>query len=293
MQALLKSGMKAGGKRVVVAGTGPLLLAVAAGATKAGARVISVHEQATLGKLAGFGLQVALSAPGKLLEGAAYRWQTRSAGFRLGSWVVRAEGGERLEQVVVTDGSHEERIACDWLACGFHLVPNLELPQLLGCRVEGGFVAVDEMQQSSVAGVACVGELTGVGGLEKALVEGEIAGWAAAGRTDKVRALGARRRAGVRFAARLESAFALRPELRGLADRTTVVCRCEDVTHGALAECKSGREARLHTRCGMGACQARVCGSATEFLYGWQPTSGRPPVFPARVETLLGASAER
>jgi hypothetical protein len=36
----------------------------------------------------------------------------------------------------------------------------------------------------------------------------------------------------------------------------------------------------------MGACQGRVCGAATEFLFGWENRSARPPVFPAAVSTL-------
>jgi len=93
-----------------------------------------------------------------------------------------------------------------------------------------------------------------------------------------------------KFAQRMERAFALRPELRALPTPTTMVCRCEDVAHGALQGCTSAREAKLHTRCGMGACQGRVCGGATEFLYGWQHNGIRPPVYPARISTL---AAER
>jgi len=46
------------------------------------------------------------------------------------------------------------------------------------------------------------------------------------------------------------------------------------------------REAKLQTRCGMGPCQGRVCGSAAEFLLGWKHESVRPPVFPTRIGTL-------
>ena len=38
---------------------------------------------------------------------------------------------------------------------------------------------VDDFQQTSIPGVYCAGEPTGIGGLELALVEGQIAGWAA------------------------------------------------------------------------------------------------------------------
>jgi NADPH-dependent 2,4-dienoyl-CoA reductase/sulfur reductase-like enzyme len=285
LQALIKGGLDPQGKRVVVAGSGPLLLAVAAASSDAGARIMGIYEQAPLGRLAGFGLTL-LGQPGKLVEGALYRLRTLRAAYRTSSWVLRAEGQGRVERVVLTDG-HKQWVAdCDWLACGFHLVPNLELPRLLGCRIAGGWVDVDECQQSSVQGVACVGELTGIGGLEKALLEGQIAGWAAVGREAECRALAPQRKRLQRFAQRLDRAFALRPELRALAAPETVVCRCEDVAHAELEGRASWREAKLHTRCGMGPCQGRVCGAAADFLFGWENAGARPPVFPASCSTL-------
>jgi hypothetical protein len=68
------------------------------------------------------------------------------------------------------------------------------------------------------------------------------------------------------------------------------VCRCEDVTAGRLRDRSSFREAKLHTRCGMGPCQGRVCGPACEFLFGWGAESIRPPLFPARVDSLTTGS---
>ena len=50
--------------------------------------------------------------------------------------------------------------------------------------------------------------------------------------------------------------------------------------------CSNWREAKLHTRCGMGPCQGRICGGAVEFLLGWQAESVRPPVLPARVRSM-------
>ena len=71
------------------------------------------------------------------------------------------------------------------LACGFGLVPNLELPLLLGCEVRNDAVVVDPWQESSVPGVYCAGELTGIGGAELALIEGVIAGSSATDRKDQ------------------------------------------------------------------------------------------------------------
>jgi hypothetical protein len=251
--------------------------------------VLGIYEQAPVGSLVRFGMSL-LGQPGKLVEGARYRLKARRAPYRSGVWVVRADGRGRVERVTLTDGRKQWGVECDWLGCGFHLVPNLELPRLLGCRIVGGYVEVDRLQQSSVACVACVGELTGMGGLEKALIEGQIAGLVAAGREPQALQLEPQRQRPQLFAQRLDRAFALRPELRTLADAATVVCRCEDVKQSTLEGCRSWREAKLHTRCGMGACQGRVCGAATEFLFGWETSGARPPVFPATVSTLAAGT---
>jgi D-hydroxyproline dehydrogenase subunit alpha len=177
-------------------------------------------------------------------------------------------------------------MACDYLACGFHLVPNLELAELFGCEIGDGFVRVNEMQETSAAGVYCAGEPVGIGGVEAALIEGQIAGFAAAGNLAKARGLFSERAAARKFTGLLARTFALREELRSLTAPETLVCRCEDVTHARLAKYSDWRSAKLQTRCGMGACQGRVCGAAVEFIFGWRAESVRPPIFPARVESL-------
>jgi len=117
-------------------------------------------------------------------------------------------------------------------------------------------------------------------------VEGEIAGYTAGGNPDRAKALFAARASHWRFAAALEEAFALRPELRNLPLPGTLVCRCEDVAMERVRACATWREAKLHTRCGMGPCQGRICGGALEFLLGWQAESVRPPVLPARIGSM-------
>ena len=154
-----------------------------------------------------------------------------------------------------------------------------------------GLVSVDDFQQTSLENIFCAGEPTGIGGLELSLVEGQIAGLAAAGKAELARGLFAQRRKLSRFATRLAKAFALRPELKALPKDETLLCRCEDVPYGAARKHLSWRAAKLHTRCGMGPCQGRVCGSAAEFLLGWNVDSVRPPVFPALVSSLKSSRA--
>jgi len=129
-----------------------------------------------------------------------------------------------------------------------------------------------------VPGVWAAGECTGVGGLDKSLVEGRIAGLAAAGDLEEARRLLPAAGRWRRFAAALERTFALNRRLARLATDDTVVCRCEDVAAGRLRCHRSWREAKLMTRIGMGPCQGWVCGPAADTLFGWSPDDVRPPL---------------
>src|SRR6185503_12800960 len=149
-------------------------------------------------------------------------------------WVTAAHGEEKLESVVLQRRGKRWNVSCDYLACGFHLVPNLELAQLLACEIADGAVHVDEFQQTSVPQVYASGESTGIGGLELSLVEGEIAGLAAAGNVDEARKLFPLRTKQRKFAELLNRTFVLRDELKQLVQPDTIVCRCEDVTFDRL-----------------------------------------------------------
>lgn len=290
IQAMVKGGLPVRGKRIVIAGSGPLLLAVAATLQSAGAIVVCIAEQASLASLAPFALSL-ITDPAKILQGLRYKAATIDVPFHTSSWPLEARGTDCVTSVVLSLHGRTEEIRCDYLACAFHLVPNTELPALLGCRIEHGgvtqaVVIVDELQRTSAANIFCAGEPTGIGGLELSLLEGEIAGLTAAGQSDKARRLLPKRKSMSRFAARLAKAFTLRSELKTLPTDATIVCRCEDVTFGRLRNHPSWRAAKLHTRCGMGPCQGRVCGAATSFLFGWSADSVRPPMFPALISSL-------
>jgi NADPH-dependent 2,4-dienoyl-CoA reductase/sulfur reductase-like enzyme len=288
LQAMVKAGLPIRDKRVVVAGTGPLLLAVASYLRKHGAEILVICEQADWADLAKFGLSL-FRWPSKILQGIELMFDLGGTQILRNSWPAVAHGNQTLEAVTIVHAGRAKTIACDYLACGFHLVPNIELPLFLGCATANGFVRIDDFQQTSVESIYCAGEPTGIGGVELALLEGQIAGLAAAGRTVEAKALVRRREEARKFAKYLESAFGLRPELRSLPLPETIVCRCEDVTHSQLRAHNSWRSAKLQTRCGMGPCQGRICGPATEFLFNWTADSVRPPIFPTKVETLTGS----
>jgi NADPH-dependent 2,4-dienoyl-CoA reductase/sulfur reductase-like enzyme len=290
LQALVKSGFSIRGKRVVVAGTGPLLLAVAAHLRKHGAAIAMVCEQASRGSLARFGVALA-PQPGKIIQALQLKKDLAGVPFATSSWPVAAHGETFLETVTISRRGESETLACDYLACGFHLVPNTELAALLGCQIEGDFVRVDDFQRTTVPEVLCAGEPTGIGGVELALVEGQIAGLVSGGRGAEAREFFAQRKKLRNFAAAMTAAFQLRSELRDLPSAETTVCRCEDVPYSRLQPYPTWRAAKLQTRCGMGPCQGRVCGPATQFLFDWTPDSVRPPIFPARVESLAALAS--
>jgi NADPH-dependent 2,4-dienoyl-CoA reductase/sulfur reductase-like enzyme len=285
IQSMLKSGASFRGKRVVVAGSGPLLLPAAASLAASGARVEVVAEQAPPEAVRRFALGL-LRHPGKLAQAIALRARFLRTAYRPGTWVTQARGDDRVREVELTDGTRSWTATCDILATGYGLVPNTELASLLGCDVVAGRVVVDDRQRTSIPEVFCAGEPTGIAGVEAALVEGEIAGASAAGRPELARSLALRR---VRLAAwgeSIERAFELRPELRSLARPETIVCRCEDVPLSRLDPSRGVREGKLYARAGMGPCQGRVCGPALEFLFGWQSDSVRPPLRPATMGAL-------
>lgn len=285
LQALVKGGFEVENKRVVVAGTGPLLLVVAEYLRSKGAQIVAVCEQTTNRKLDRFALGL-WRRPSKLAQGIALRSKLRGVPYYKNSWVLAAFGESKLKAVTISRIDRTVELECDMLACGFHLVPNTELARLLGCRIDDDFVSVDEYQETSVQGVYCAGEPTGIGGVDAALVEGRIAGYAATGQIDEARLLLPDRETTERFTIALDRTFELRDELRKLATDSTVVCRCEDVQFGVLTGYTDLRTAKLQTRCGMGSCQGRVCGPAVDFLFGWKDRSVRPPIVPVRMENL-------
>ncbi|WP_420708517.1 FAD-dependent oxidoreductase [Streptomyces sp. ERV7] len=303
-QAMLKSGLVLPGRRVVVAGSGPLLLAVAASLAAAGATVPAVVEASAYTPYARE-LPALARNPGKLGEGALYgggllrhrvRLLTRHA-------VTAAHGSDRVEAVTVSrldrdwrpvPGS-DRRVPCDALAVGHGLVPQLELATGLGCatrRTADGTLALDldPAQRTSVPGIWAAGETGGIGGAQLALAEGELAAASIAYElkgTPRPRwaAARVRRRARLRrFAEAMAAAHRPGDGWTGWLDDATLVCRCEEVPAGRIKEAvaelgaSDARTVKLLTRAGMGWCQGRMCGHAVACLAGGAPGEERRPL---------------
>jgi NADPH-dependent 2,4-dienoyl-CoA reductase/sulfur reductase-like enzyme len=289
IQALMKQGLPVRGKRVIVAGTGPLLLAVADLLRSRGAIVPILLEQAPASRINLFALSL-LRSPSKLLAGMALRARLLGSRYATDSYPLRASAGSAGLRLDFRSGNREESVECDYLACGFNLIPNNELPQLLGCELTAdGFVRVDGRLRTTATNIFAIGEVTGIGGVDKAIIEGQIAAHAAMGNDDAAGKFAKSHAEMLDFTRRLEAAFALRPELLTLAKPQTIVCRCEDVPLSVVREAINARDAKLQTRCGMGPCQGRICGPILQRVLGSEAPQVRPPVFAAEIGTLAAA----
>lgn len=287
LQLMAKAGMNFDGKRVVLAGSGPLLLASAVSLRAAGARVLAVAEQAPWRRMLPFAATL-LGYPDRLGQALKLRAQLGFSGIHWSTRVLAATGDNWLQSVTLQHANGKKlSIACDYLGVSFGLVPNIELAALLGCSLTSErAVAVDAFGQTTIANVYAVGEMTGIGGKAKALLEGECAALKILGREQDCKRLARRLAAEQRYAALLQRCFAVRETEFTPPTPDTIVCRCEDVTWQQVAEAKSWREARLESRCGMGYCQGRSCGAALAVLKGFVQTDWREPVYPCRLTSL-------
>lgn len=291
LQLMAKAGMRFDGKRVVMAGSGPLLLAAAASLRAAGANVVCVAERAPFARVARFASTL-FRHPDRLLQTVKLRAQLGLSGFHVGQQLVAANGQRWVERVTLRDSKGRlYDLPCDYLGVGFGLVPNIELGALLGCSltpVSAGpqAIMVNEYGRTSLPHVYAVGEVAGIGGKAKALIEGELAAMHILGREQACERLTTRLNREHRYAAQLAACFAPRLDELTLPTPATIVCRCEDVTWEDIQATQNWRDARLAQRCGMGHCQGRYCGAALEVLRGDTRADWREPLYPCRLETL-------
>lgn len=328
-QILIKAQRVLPGRRVLLSGTGPLPLAVAAQLVWAGAEVVALLEGSTPSANS---LRYGAAMWGqwdRLREGWDY-WQALRGGnvpIRVGWSVIEARGENQVEEAVIArldadwrpiPGS-EQTVPVDTLIIGYGFLPSTELGRLMGAdhyfdpAWHSYVPRRDSEMQTSLPGVYAVGDGAGVGGAELARLEGEVAGLAAArdlGHLSEGRAwqaIAARQPAltrEYRFARMLNALFTPGPGLYSLADDETVICRCEEVTQGEIMEaiaqdCHSVTWIKRLTRAGMGFCQGRICGRLVAQLAAQRlqqapetipPDTIRPPVKPIPVEMLEGNS---
>jgi NADPH-dependent 2,4-dienoyl-CoA reductase/sulfur reductase-like enzyme len=317
LQALLKAGGVRAGRRVVIGGTGPFLLPVAAGLARRGSTVVGVYEANRPGAWLREGRAVSRNL-GKLGEGAGYAGTLlrHRVPLRTGRLIVAAHGTDRVEAVTVARldraghvvrGS-EQQVAVDAVGVGWGFTPQLDLAVTLGVDLSADaagtqVVAVDDLQRTSRRGVYAAGEVCGVGGAALAVAEGRLAAAGIVadldGRVMTGETVTRGRREVDRLRAFADAILRAHPVPAGWAERLqddTVICRCEEVRYAAVREAiheqgaSDARQVKQLTRTGMGWCQGRVCGYAADLL-----SCGRPGPAVERLiaaPTPLGALAE-
>lgn len=292
-QTLLRSYLVAAGRRVLIAGNGPLNIQVAAELTEAGVDVVAVIELARLRrpKNAAALAKMVLADRRRTADGARYLRVLRRAKVPLlsGRAVIeaRGEGGEHLREVTIAAvdsagrpvRSKSRRFEVDALCLGYGFVPSTELSRSLGCEhaldERRGVVIVRRSRsgQTTIPGVWVVGDGAEIAGADVAQASGSVAGLdaasalgldiAAASQIEERRAT-RKLRAQKRFQRALWALYAAPVLTDQLANADTVICRCEEVTLAQLNNAAtpwlgaSGAIKRV-TRAGMGKCQGRYC----------------------------------
>ncbi|MGY9046492.1 hypothetical protein P775_13020 [Puniceibacterium antarcticum] len=317
--AVMKAEKALFGQDIVIAGQGPLLIAVAAKACELGLRPRAIIDRASrsdwLRAAVGFA-----GVPSMLITGARWMSQLALAGipYHRGSEVIRANGDNALQSIVMSnlDSGATEEIEADTLYVGNGLTPADELHRLLGAAqtadgLRGGYRTIrDDRCRSSVPNLYVAGDGAGVYGALPSAIQGQIAGLSAA------RDHGALTEA--QFSARVKEPRRKLRRLEKFGDAScrlmqfpqdvtthvsaeTIICRCEDVTHADIhAAIDDGaqdlNQLKHFTRLGMGPCQGRMCGlTAAAILNHRNPgpktdtrLTPRAPVRPIEMNQLIG-----
>jgi len=328
-QTLLRSYGVLAGKRLLIAGNGPLNLQVAIELARAGAQILTIAE---LAPAPGFHSLPALavmaaSTPDLLRQGWRYRRQLAQRNIPLNyghvlASVERTEGGLRAKLAPWPRADHVEAQSfnVDAVLMGYGFMPSNETLRALGCRhafdsARGHLVTErDSDCRTSIAAVYAVGDCCGLGGARAAEAEGTIAGAAAAaslGHGPATRPVSAARHALTkhrRFQRGLWRLFAASRPVAELAHPSTLICRCEErslsevgegFAQGSQGQAGQGVGAvKRLTRAGMGRCQGRYCGPVLAALSNDQESvlgeaafwAPRPPLKPIAIADIVAGS---
>ncbi len=313
---LLKSEARLPGKRVVVAGKGPLIAQVAADILAKGGDVVAVVDRMPLTNWLKVTPALA-TQPALLARGVG--WMARILTSRIpwlfGHSVIEANGVDSVNSVVVASSSGIQRaFSCDALVVGDGLVPGAEVPSLLRANMRfdhlrGGWIPVLTADfETNVPRLFCVGDGAGIRGALLAGTSGEIAAFTVArrlGRTvrsDHSTRLQREFARGIRFSDAVAGMMVGQTTDIARIGPDTIVCRCEDVPRreidAAMADGIHDINQLKHvTRCGMGPCQGRMCADTVQELVALKTGrsreevgtwTGRPPLRPMLLGELVG-----
>jgi NADPH-dependent 2,4-dienoyl-CoA reductase/sulfur reductase-like enzyme len=275
------------GRRVVFAGTGPLLYLVAYQYAKAGAQVEAIIDTNPFSRQFAATPRL-LRQPSTFAKGLYYVGWLAARGVRIerGVTLVRATGDKAVQAMTYRDGDRELTIPCDAIGFGYGLRSETQLADLAGCRFRfdsfnrAWLPECDTAGRTSVPGVYLAGDGAGSAGADAAEWAGRRAALAMledlGHRTANAQAhamkLDRQLTSIAKFRIGLEQAFAPPLDCASHWPDDMTVCRCEEIDAGTLRRCIRGGEAseinrlKALTRVGMGRCQGRMCGAAAAEL---------------------------
>jgi D-hydroxyproline dehydrogenase subunit alpha len=295
------------GDRVLIAGSGPFLLPVAASLLELGVKVVGFLEFNTPYRPSLTALRMALH-PLRLPELARYMSTLWRHGLKIrqGWKVLSVQGSGRVNTATIADvsgrnGGVVEELAVDAVCVGYGFRPSAELARLMGCDcatnpLSGDLVPItDGFGRTSKPSVFVAGEVMGIAGAQAALHRGRLAAYAIMTELGlkplRRKIVGAKWEAGRAdaFARLTAELFPIPSSLYASILDETVVCRCERVTAGEVRRAaqlgwNDVHAAKGFTRAGMGPCQGRECGNTVSALVDSTSGGTRPVgVFPARM----------
>lgn len=276
-QVLLKETGRPPQGPVLVAGSGPLLLAVAAQLAEAGNPPVAVLERGRPWRAPGALAQLG-SSGGLVGEGLGYlaRLAASRVPYRTGAQVTRAEPqGDRLK-VVIRTGSAEDVVQVRHLLVHDGIAPNRT-----GIPLPAPDAAVP---------VLLAGDGREALGADAAILDGRRAAMQLLARFGRAETTTPAEERGLSRARAVQTALAQALHAEAAPPPPeTLICRCEGRSYAELAalpEDASAREIRLMGRFGLGACQGRFCGPMIAALRGRPMPAAAPPRWPLRPVSL-------
>ena len=289
-QILLKSAALVPQGPVVLAGCGPLLYLLAVQYLRAGIVIEALVDTSGRGDLlrAWRAIPGALRGWRDLLKGVQLLVELKRAGVRhfRDARDLRIEGPVQASALSFDSGDRRWTIPASLILLHQGVVPNTQISWSL--RLEHDWseqqlcwiARRDSQGETSLPGFFIAGDGGAIGGAQVALLEGRLAALAIAARSKRLDAqqlqqLTAPYRKALRRqrAARpLIDALYRPPQQNRIPTDEVIVCRCEDVSAGAIRQhvalgCLGPNQTKAFGRCGMGPCQGRMCGlSVTEII---------------------------
>ncbi|MBN9886932.1 NAD(P)/FAD-dependent oxidoreductase [Salipiger abyssi] len=271
------------GRKVVFAGSSPLLYLAAAQYLRLGHRDLTVLDTTPMAaKLRAFPAMLR-HAPRTAMEGLALMAELRRGGVAMlsGGTIRAIEGDGRVERLrYVTRKGRETVVAADAVAMGHGLRAETQLAELAGAEFRFDpdfrqwFARTDAMGRAGET-LWLAGDSARIGGAQAADAAGSLAAQsllASLGRQIPARLLrrGRRRlKAQLDFQRAMTGAFRWPAETVAELPDATPICRCERVTAGEIRATLAApvgpveiNRVKSITRCGMGRCQGRFCGPA-------------------------------